>query len=67
MNFEISDGAWWYKACDEANLNGKYLNGELPDAFIYQGMYWGDFRGPQYSLRKARMMIRPRDKASNNE
>ncbi|XP_044751545.1 angiopoietin-related protein 7-like [Coccinella septempunctata] len=57
------NGAWWYKACDEANLNGKYLNGELPDTLIYQGMYWGDFRGPSYSLQKARMMIRPRDKA----
>ncbi|KAK9881434.1 hypothetical protein WA026_016320 [Henosepilachna vigintioctopunctata] len=59
-------GAWWYNSCDTSNLNGKYLGGELPDNFIYQGMYWGEFRGAQYSLKQVRMMVRPRDKAEEN-
>lgn len=57
----LSGGAWWYRGCDTSNLNGKYLNGEVPDTYMYQGMYWGEFRGPQYSLAQARMMVRPRE------
>lgn len=57
----IKGGAWWYRACDESNLNGKYLFGEMPEPYMYQGMYWKGFGGPQYSLMQARMMIRPRD------
>ncbi|KAL3284117.1 hypothetical protein HHI36_018285 [Cryptolaemus montrouzieri] len=54
-------GGWWYKACDTSNLNGRYLVGEVPDSFQYQGMYWAGFRGPQYSLKQSRMMVRPKD------
>ncbi|XP_044269543.1 techylectin-5B-like [Tribolium madens] len=50
-------GAWWYRSCDMSNLNGKYLKGEVPEEFMYQGMYWGGYHGPKYSLGKARMMI----------
>ncbi|KYB28957.1 Protein scabrous-like Protein [Tribolium castaneum] len=53
-------GAWWYRSCDKSNLNGKYLKGEVPDGFLYQGMYWEGFHGANYSLGKARMMVRPR-------
>lgn len=59
-------GAWWYRGCDKSNLNGKYLSGDLPDEYIYQGMYWGEFRGPKYSLYSAKMMIRPRDNRAHN-
>ncbi|XP_076272694.1 ficolin-3-like isoform X2 [Rhynchophorus ferrugineus] len=52
-------GGWWYKSCDKSNLNGKYLPGDLPEQLLYQGMYWGEFRGPQVGLLQARMMIRP--------
>lgn len=58
-------GAWWYRGCDTSNLNGRYLTGELPAQYIYQGMYWGEFRGPQYSLMQARMLIRTRDESSS--
>ncbi|CAH0546074.1 unnamed protein product [Brassicogethes aeneus] len=58
-------GAWWYRGCDTSNLNGRYLNGELPESYLYTGMYWGDFRGAQYSLSQARMMVRPRDTSSS--
>ncbi|KAF5290655.1 hypothetical protein FQR65_LT01945 [Abscondita terminalis] len=54
-------GAWWYRSCDMSNLNGKYLSGELPAQYVYQGMYWGEFRGSQYSLLRARMLVRPRE------
>ncbi|XP_074032964.1 angiopoietin-related protein 1 [Leptinotarsa decemlineata] len=57
-------GAWWYRGCDTSNLNGKYLNGVLPESNLYQGMYWAGFGGPQYSLAQARMMVRPRDENS---
>lgn len=40
------------------------MTGELPEQYIYQGMYWGEFRGPKYSLMQARMLVRPRDKQS---
>ncbi|KAK5640481.1 hypothetical protein RI129_011292 [Pyrocoelia pectoralis] len=58
-------GAWWYRSCDMSNLNGKYLSGQLPEQYIYQGMYWGEFRGPQYSLNRARMLVRPREEVSH--
>ncbi|XP_063917415.1 angiopoietin-related protein 7-like [Zophobas morio] len=52
-------GAWWYRNCDTSNLNGKYLKGPTSDDHQYQGMYWGEFHGSHYSLRRARMMVRP--------
>ncbi|KAJ8924987.1 hypothetical protein NQ315_001152 [Exocentrus adspersus] len=61
---QAHSGAWWYRSCDTSNLNGKYLNGALPDDYVYQGMYWGEFRGALYSLAQARMMVRPRGKDS---
>jgi hypothetical protein len=42
-----------------SNLNGQYLNGPVPQEFEYKGMYWYDYQGPQYSLMKSRIMIRP--------
>ncbi|XP_059486287.1 angiopoietin-related protein 7-like isoform X2 [Neocloeon triangulifer] len=53
-------GAWWYNGCDTSNLNGMYLNGELPEEHEYKGMYWYDWHGPSYSLMSSRIMIRPR-------
>lgn len=41
-----------------SNLNGRYLNGELPEMFEYQGMYWYDWHGPGYSLMKSRISVR---------
>lgn len=42
-----------------SNLNGQYLNGPVPQEFEYKGMYWYDYQGPQYSLMRSKMMIRP--------
>lgn len=41
-----------------SNLNGRYLNGDLPETFEYQGMYWYDWHGPGYSLMKSRISVR---------
>ncbi|MPC13302.1 Fibrinogen C domain-containing protein 1 [Portunus trituberculatus] len=51
-------GAWWYRACETSNLNGRYLHGPIPAEHQYTGLYWYDFRGPQYSLWRSCMMIR---------
>ncbi|CAB3363502.1 Hypothetical predicted protein [Cloeon dipterum] len=58
-------GAWWYNGCDTSNLNGMYLNGDLPEIHEYKGMYWYDWHGPTYSLMSSRMMIRPRTDAAD--
>jgi hypothetical protein len=46
------------------HLTGKYLNGTVPASKKYKGMYWDTFRGPLYSLKKVRMMVKPRDDTS---
>ncbi|PSN46646.1 hypothetical protein C0J52_07086 [Blattella germanica] len=56
---ESHTGAWWYNGCDTSNLNGRYLNGDLPETFEYKGMYWYDWHGPSYSLMKSRISVRP--------
>ena len=47
-------GAWWYKDCGSANLNGKYL-GEKRHS---QGVKWENFRR-YLSLKFAEMKLRP--------
>uniref|UniRef100_A0A182MLP8 Fibrinogen C-terminal domain-containing protein n=1 Tax=Anopheles culicifacies TaxID=139723 RepID=A0A182MLP8_9DIPT len=51
-------GAWWYSACHSSNLNGKYLRGETKE--YATGMVWRTFREYYYSLKSAKMMIRPK-------
>lgn len=46
-------------SCSEANLNGVYHN--TPLGHNYVGIMWELWRG-DYSLKKTRMMIRPRSK-----
>ncbi|XP_063915103.1 ficolin-1-like [Zophobas morio] len=53
-------GAWWYNSCLWSNLNGQYLRGQVKPEFNHKGMIWSTFHGSNYSLRKARMMVRPR-------
>lgn len=50
-------GAWWYKECDKSNLNGKYPIST--DDNQAQSVYWVSFKGTNYPLTKAKMMIRP--------
>ena len=48
-------GAWWYKKCHASNLNGQYLVGEMTS--FADGVIWSSFKGHQYSLKRAEMMI----------
>ena len=48
-------GAWWYKYCYYANLNGRYLNGKKSD----QGMSWYQWKNHNFSVKRSEMKIRP--------
>ncbi|XP_034475331.1 tenascin-R-like [Drosophila innubila] len=47
-------GAWWYKDCNLSNLAGKYRDNNHG-----KGVNWKHFRGHEYALKTAVMMIRP--------
>uniref|UniRef100_A0A7M4ECH1 Tenascin N n=1 Tax=Crocodylus porosus TaxID=8502 RepID=A0A7M4ECH1_CROPO len=53
-------GAWWYKNCHLANLNGKY--GETKHS---EGVNWEPWKGHEFSIPFTEMKIRPQ--SSSNE
>lgn len=58
-------GGWWYNACDESNLNGKYFSEEAEKNLDYknqnEAIRWKTWSDMPHSLRNVRMMIRPID------
>uniref|UniRef100_A0A2K5CVF2 Angiopoietin like 6 n=1 Tax=Aotus nancymaae TaxID=37293 RepID=A0A2K5CVF2_AOTNA len=52
-------GGWWYHACAHSNLNGVWHHGGHYRSRYQDGVYWAEFHGGAYSLRKAAMLIRP--------
>ncbi|XP_034055035.1 LOW QUALITY PROTEIN: angiopoietin-related protein 2-like [Gymnodraco acuticeps] len=52
-------GGWWYKACAHSNMNGVWYRGGHYRSRYQDGVYWAEFRGGAYSLKKVTMMIRP--------
>ncbi|KAH0628775.1 hypothetical protein JD844_010292 [Phrynosoma platyrhinos] len=51
-------GGWWYNMCAHSNLNGVWYKGGHYRSRYQDGVYWAEFRGGAYSLRKVTMMIR---------
>ncbi|XP_055309712.1 kinesin-related protein 8 [Sitodiplosis mosellana] len=51
-------GGWWWKSCGRG-LNGLYLH-DPQDLTARQGIVWFRWRGWDYTLKKATMMIRPK-------
>ncbi|XP_062975256.1 angiopoietin-related protein 2-like [Elgaria multicarinata webbii] len=52
-------GGWWYNMCAHSNLNGVWYKGGHYRNRYQDGVYWAEFRGGAYSLRKVAVMIRP--------
>jgi len=51
-------GAWWYKGCHEANLNGLYEGPGHVDSYA-TGITWTPWEGLYYSLRSCHMWVQP--------
>ncbi|XP_021963890.1 angiopoietin-2 isoform X2 [Folsomia candida] len=59
-------GGWWWKSCGRG-LNGLYFDTQQPDsALARQGIVWFRWKGWDYTLKKATMMIRPKSFRPNN-
>ncbi|XP_042364819.1 angiopoietin-related protein 2-like [Plectropomus leopardus] len=52
-------GGWWYNSCAHSNLNGVWYRGGHYRSRYQDGVYWAEFKGGAYSLKKVSMMIRP--------
>ncbi|XP_066269721.1 microfibril-associated glycoprotein 4-like [Branchiostoma lanceolatum] len=50
-------GAWWYNDCIHSNLNGMYQLG--PHEGAADGVDWNAWKGPNYSMKRTEMKIRP--------
>ncbi|XP_061183027.1 microfibril-associated glycoprotein 4-like [Saccostrea echinata] len=50
-------GAWWYNSCSYANLSAAYHNSAVKG---WAGVVWSKFGNENVSLKKARMMMRPK-------
>nr|XP_022295308.1 ficolin-1-like [Crassostrea virginica] len=53
---QVYHGAWWYKNCQQSNLNGKYMGTATNDK---KSNTWYHWTITAESLKTTRMMIRP--------
>ncbi|XP_067839369.1 angiopoietin-related protein 3-like isoform X2 [Heptranchias perlo] len=57
---EQHSGGWWFSACGETNLNGKYFRSRIsrrPDR--KKGIFWKTWKGNYYSFKSTLLMVRP--------
>ncbi|XP_017556974.1 angiopoietin-related protein 6 [Pygocentrus nattereri] len=52
-------GGWWYHMCAHSNLNGVWYRGGHYRSRYQDGVYWAEFHGGSYSLKKVAMMVKP--------
>ncbi|XP_019638424.1 PREDICTED: techylectin-5A-like [Branchiostoma belcheri] len=52
-------GGWWYRACSDFALNGRYLGNCGNSCGVGQGVMWNTWTGQKYSLKSVSMKIRP--------
>uniref|UniRef100_A0A3Q2NPB8 Angiopoietin-like 6 n=1 Tax=Fundulus heteroclitus TaxID=8078 RepID=A0A3Q2NPB8_FUNHE len=52
-------GGWWYHVCAHSNLNGVWYRGGHYRSRYQDGVYWAEFHGGSYSLKRVSMMIKP--------
>ena len=50
-------GAWWFKSCFAAHLNGPYRHGG-GTTFAGEGIIWSTFKTDRYSLKFTEMKVR---------
>ena len=65
---ELHKGAFWYKSCYNANLNGKYLKNKenkkvdennKAGEIIKTGVVWYNWKDKYYTLKRVEMKIKP--------
>lgn len=65
----LQGGGWWFRACSDSNLNGRYI---LPQDFsscgeACQGIQWRTWRSePNYSLKASIMLLRRNVRRAEN-
>lgn len=53
-------GGWWFNACGETNLNGRYLWLRAKGRSMRRkGIHWKPGTGPSYSFKMTKMTVRP--------
>ncbi|XP_067333437.1 angiopoietin-related protein 6 isoform X3 [Channa argus] len=52
-------GGWWYHMCAHSNLNGVWYRGGHYRSRYQDGVYWAEFHGGAYSLKRVSMMMKP--------
>lgn len=55
----LRKGGYWYNCCTDSNLNGVFYRRGLHTKST-AGMTWYGWHGPNYSMKKVEMKIRPR-------
>ncbi|XP_078699836.1 angiopoietin-related protein 6-like [Branchiostoma floridae x Branchiostoma belcheri] len=54
------EAGWWFGACTNNVLNGRYLGNCGYSCPFWQGLVWASWKGQRYSLKSVSMKIRPR-------